>query len=761
LKSVLRELENEERQHSRRIDELEREVGDAEYESERLKDKLAKSEKQIEEQKNEIATLKSQIAGAEIAKSDKNVALSMEVVALRFQLAEMRESLVRIERSGTYEQTRHFNDTESDDFELVLPDVFVSAAKRGLGGVVRSILAPEPNSQRRERLCSLLGSALMELCCQKEDALDTVKLLLSYGADVNAKKMESEGGRSALHAAAAKGNVSLLDLLLSVQDIDIDALDAQGRTPLHVASRLRKSEAVKMLLSKGADPAVQTMDRKTAEDLAKSSNNTSSFSLSFDSVQVDKVFTSPNIMFWNASALALRFYKKNEWLRAYDEFTRAVRVALELPSVTNSANLAKLYYNRSKVANLMGEVSQALDDCEEALALQPDYLNAIEVRSSCHMSLFDFGRAAADFSTLVSKAKDTMDRRKWEQCKKHAQRCNNASHYNVLGLKRKEASSISIKKAFRRESIRWHPDKHNRSREDSHRARIHFQRINEARQVLSCPSSKRTYDYSTVRSSGFYSDDDSESDFESDTEEYPWEKEDTAAPFFEKKESFLNKNKVEMATNIEMSAQLKEEPIDSEKYYADEMNEEVNQEPETKTDEEPDITPDEEQIAPKTQSSQAQVDLMNEQSENEEYQFEKSSCEEDSDEDDEASDDEIRRRLRSLFGVHMTEDISDNEDEDPNINNVELMAEMYKTLFSASFMADESYSEKDCLEGDISDESHEENLEDDESLRENEVKESGNPFGDIKQALNIDGHLFSAGIPSPTRRSNSRRKKKR
>ncbi|XP_078700807.1 uncharacterized protein LOC144927327 [Branchiostoma floridae x Branchiostoma belcheri] len=67
-----------------------------------------------------------------------------------------------------------------------------------------------------------------------------------------AEKATTIGGRTPLHAAAIKGDVSRLMRLLAPKDIDINKQDSQGDTALMLAIRNKKEEAAMLLLSDGA-----------------------------------------------------------------------------------------------------------------------------------------------------------------------------------------------------------------------------------------------------------------------------------------------------------------------------------------------------------------------------------------------------------------------------------------------------------------------------------------------------------------------------
>ena len=64
-------------------------------------------------------------------------------------------------------------------------------------------------------------------------------------------------------------------------------------------------------------------------------------------------------------------------------------------------------------------------------------------------------------------------------------------YYNILGVS-KEASQEDIKKAYRQQALKWHPDKH--KGEGKEEAERKFKEINEAYQILSDSQKKQAYD---------------------------------------------------------------------------------------------------------------------------------------------------------------------------------------------------------------------------------------------------------------------------
>lgn len=93
------------------------------------------------------------------------------------------------------------------------------------------------------------------------DHVDTVKLLIERGADVNG---QDDLGTTALIEATKNDAIQTAELLLSFQDCDVDATDMHGTSALMASAARGNNRGVDLLLNAGASPIVINKVGKTA-----------------------------------------------------------------------------------------------------------------------------------------------------------------------------------------------------------------------------------------------------------------------------------------------------------------------------------------------------------------------------------------------------------------------------------------------------------------------------------------------------------------
>ena len=95
---------------------------------------------------------------------------------------------------------------------------------------------------------------------------DAVRKIIARGAEVN------QPGWTALHYAAANGSVEVIALLLE-HHAYIDTESPNKTTPLMMATRFGKLDAVRLLIAEGADMTLKNDLGMTALDFAKESQH--------------------------------------------------------------------------------------------------------------------------------------------------------------------------------------------------------------------------------------------------------------------------------------------------------------------------------------------------------------------------------------------------------------------------------------------------------------------------------------------------------
>lgn len=96
-----------------------------------------------------------------------------------------------------------------------------------------------------------------------------VLVLAAAGADAQLAPSPAQAAAyTGLHAAAHRGEAAAITRLAGAAPAALAARDANGRTPLHVATFARQRSAVRALIDAGADPGALDVDRYDAVTIA-------------------------------------------------------------------------------------------------------------------------------------------------------------------------------------------------------------------------------------------------------------------------------------------------------------------------------------------------------------------------------------------------------------------------------------------------------------------------------------------------------------
>lgn len=137
---------------------------------------------------------------------------------------------------------------------------------------------------------------------------------------------------------------------------------------------------------------------------------------------------------------------------------------------------------------------QALDDCNSALSLNPNYTRAYLRRANIHMELESYEEALQDYNRV--KDLDPRTANIDTSISLARQRASNAGkkdYYKILEVE-KNVTEEQLKRAYRQKALRCHPDKNADTPEKSLQSEKLFKDVNEAYAVLSDPVKRQKYD---------------------------------------------------------------------------------------------------------------------------------------------------------------------------------------------------------------------------------------------------------------------------
>lgn len=182
-------------------------------------------------------------------------------------------------------------------------------------------------------------------------------------------------------------------------------------------------------------------------------------------------------------------FKAGRYQEALDIYTSALNI-----DANNKLTNAKLYNNRALVLVKMGKQQEALNDCNQAIALDDLYIKAYLRRAKCCMDLEKFEEAVRDYEKINKLEKNRDYKRLLQEAKLALKKSLRKDYYKILGVDR-NANEDEIKKAYRKRALVHHPDRHSSATEEEKKEQEKkFKELGEAYGILSDSKKKSRYD---------------------------------------------------------------------------------------------------------------------------------------------------------------------------------------------------------------------------------------------------------------------------
>lgn len=192
----------------------------------------------------------------------------------------------------------------------------------------------------------------------------------------------------------------------------------------------------------------------------------------------------------SSKAAGNKAFKEGKNAEAIKLYTTALQV-----DPANDKWNAVLYNNRAAAHMNMRQYKQAHSDCESSVTLNPSNVKAWLRKQRCNTESEDFQEAVRDAEAVLKLDPDNRDYRKLvREAKLELKKSKRKDHYKILGIA-KHASTAEIKKAYRKQALAWHPDRHaSKPQEEQDIATAKFKDVTEAYEVLSDATKRRRFD---------------------------------------------------------------------------------------------------------------------------------------------------------------------------------------------------------------------------------------------------------------------------
>lgn len=169
-------------------------------------------------------------------------------------------------------------------------------------------------------------------------------------------------------------------------------------------------------------------------------------------------------------------FKAKNYQRAVELYSQGLEI-----DPTNKDINSKLLNNRAQARHALKDYDKAIEDCTEALRLDPGYVKAQKIRAKAYGASGNWEEAVKDYKNV---AEASPGEKGIQEDIRHAEfelkKSKRKDYYKMLGVS-KDASDTEIKKAYRKMAIQYHPDKNPDSTDEM------FKEIGEAYETLIDP----------------------------------------------------------------------------------------------------------------------------------------------------------------------------------------------------------------------------------------------------------------------------------
>lgn len=182
-------------------------------------------------------------------------------------------------------------------------------------------------------------------------------------------------------------------------------------------------------------------------------------------------------------------FKSAKWQEAYDLYSEALAI-----DPNNKSINAALYYNRATTAAKLNDPHKSIEDCSKAIELDDGYLKAYLRRAKTYLDIENYDSAVHDYEKVCKLDKSREHAQMLKDAKLELKKSKRKDYYKLLDIS-KNADEDDIKKSYKKQALKFHPDRFpNATEAEKAEAERKFKDVGEAYGVLSDPKKKSRYD---------------------------------------------------------------------------------------------------------------------------------------------------------------------------------------------------------------------------------------------------------------------------